>query len=135
MTLEEIIHVLGLTNDDVVFLCTKPHDTDAPCLKIRQIRKRYDTSRIGVKKVYPYHYKGGIDLGWEIVIRNPKKKPTHAELVSLWDVESTLCNNCQRSVIGICPHRNNEPENPEKTKCPTLQKLRLLPRYKGESIQ
>lgn len=49
--------------------------------------------------------------------------------VSLNEVENIICMGCQRSVIGICPYRGHEPESPEKVTCPTLEKLRRLPRY------
>lgn len=54
---------------------------------------------------------------------------THIVTVALSDVENAICMSCQRSVIGICPHRGNEPYNPEKVTCPTLRVLRGLPQY------
>ena len=50
-------------------------------------------------------------------------------LVSLADAEQCICTHCQRSVIGICPLRGNEPGNPEKTTCPTIAALRSLKQW------
>lgn len=50
-------------------------------------------------------------------------------LVELSEVENAICMSCGRSVIGICPLRGNEPNNPEKTVCPTIKALRGLTRY------
>lgn len=52
-------------------------------------------------------------------------------LVRLWDVEQTVCMSCQRSIIGICPHRGNEPDNPEKATCPVIKRLRELEKFHG----
>ncbi len=60
--------------------------------------------------------------------------PEEITTVSLQDVENVLCMGCSRSVIGICPYRGAEPENPEKTLCPTLATLRRLPQYKVRAL-
>lgn len=47
-----------------------------------------------------------------------------AALVYFSDAENVLCMICNRSVIGICPHRNNEIFNLEKTPCGVLKAIR-----------
>ncbi len=49
--------------------------------------------------------------------------------IKLRDAENAVCMTCSRSVIGICPHRGAEPDNPEKTTCITIQRLRQLQSY------
>lgn len=54
--------------------------------------------------------------------------------VKLWDVEQALCSACQRSVIGICPHRGQTLDS-DKTLCPTLKALRQLPQINIKDTQ
>lgn len=68
ITLKQAIKLLGLEDNDRVFLCEKHCETFADSYSIKEIRNKFDMKKIMVKRIYPNHYIFSGDLDWEFII-------------------------------------------------------------------
>ena len=68
ISLKHAIDVLGLTDDDMVYVCRQHYDMFAMHLTVLQIKEQYDINRTKVVRIFPTHYKYSNQLDWEFII-------------------------------------------------------------------
>jgi DNA primase catalytic subunit len=68
VTLKQAIQLLGLKDDDAIYICRYHCETGAPYYRVKQIRNKFDMKNTIVKRIYPYHFFYSGDLDWELII-------------------------------------------------------------------
>lgn len=76
ITLKQAIKILGLSDDDMVFLCKEHLETFAPYLSVKRIREKYDIKNTKVIRIYPYHFLYDDSLDWELIIQEKRNRRT-----------------------------------------------------------
>ena len=68
ITLKQAIKILGLDDNDFIYLCKEHCEAFAPYYTVKQIKNKFDMKNTKVKKIYPYHFRYSNELEWEFII-------------------------------------------------------------------
>lgn len=68
ITLKQAIDVLGLPDDESVFLCHEHCEFNAHSTSVKEIRDKYDMRHTLIRRIYPYHFQYCDDLNWELIL-------------------------------------------------------------------
>ena len=70
MNLLHAIRLLDLRDDEIVHLCKRPRQSEAPMYSVKELRRRFDLRSIEVRKISPDYYRYSEGVNWEFVIEN-----------------------------------------------------------------
>ena len=69
ITLEMAINVLGINDDEVIYICQKHGDILTSPLKVKEVKKKYDIKNTEVIRIYPYHFLHSNSHDWDLIIK------------------------------------------------------------------
>ena len=68
ITLIQAVRLLQLPEYEIVYLCNRSQNSQAPSMSVAQMRKYLDMRRVRVYRINPYHFFCSPDIAYEFTI-------------------------------------------------------------------